>query len=464
MHLEILKLNGVQNVQIPVIQSLSRLNMWRLAMKIGVMNMTNGLISKYPQLTLISNHGAGGTGKISKTDMIDPHWYVAPDFFFENAKIFDNQPRGKYTAYVGEYACNDQVGAGNMTAALSEAAFATGMERNADMVKMASYAPLLENVNNRNWPVNLIWLNSDQVMGRSSYYVQKMFSNNKPTYNLKTNITEGARIPKAIEAGSIGLGAWSTQVEFKDIKVVHGGKTTGLDVATFKGEKGEWKTRDGVLVQTSSAAPAQGFFDGFSNSDYTLEFKARKTGGSEGFLIFLAMKDDNKNGFAFNVGGWGNSSTAIQKVKDGRLSDNIGQSVGQSVETNKWYDVKVVVQADSANLFMDGKEIKTLHNTSVPKQFYAAGYDETTGEVIIKVVNGDGMLYNLDIKLNGVAGVKNTGKIISLKADSGNDENSFENPQKIYPKEENFNLSGKEFKHSFAPYSFTILRVKAGKQ
>ena len=64
---------------------------------------------KYPELTLISNHGLGGTGKIAKTDMIDPHWYVNPEFFFQNTKIFDNHPRGKYDVYVGEYACNANV-------------------------------------------------------------------------------------------------------------------------------------------------------------------------------------------------------------------------------------------------------------------------------------------------------------------------------------------------------------------
>ena len=119
--------------------------------------------------------------------MVDPHWYVAPDFFYQNSTIFDQHPRGKYTVYVGEYACNRGVGGGNMTAALSEAAFISGMERNGDLVKMASYAPLFENRNDRSWSTNLIWIDSDQVLGRSSYYVQKMAAENRPTYNIKYN-------------------------------------------------------------------------------------------------------------------------------------------------------------------------------------------------------------------------------------------------------------------------------------
>ena len=134
--------------------------------------------------------------------MIDPHWYVDPDFFFDNAHIFDTLPRGKYDIYVGEYACNRKVGVGNMLAALSEAAFITGTERNSDLVKMASYAPLLENFNDRTWPVNLIWIDNMQVVGRSSYYVQKVMAENKPTYNLKTVIIPRAVSKSEPKAGS----------------------------------------------------------------------------------------------------------------------------------------------------------------------------------------------------------------------------------------------------------------------
>jgi alpha-L-arabinofuranosidase len=418
--------------------------------------------ARYPQLTLISNHGTGGTGKIAKTDMIDPHWYVSPDFFFENAKIFDSYPRGKHTVYVGEYACNNQVGAGNMMAALSEAAFASGMERNGDLVQMASYAPLIENSNNRNWPVNLIWLNSDQVIGRSSYYVQKMFSENKPSYNLKTNVTESARFPKEFETGSIGLGTYSTQAEYKDIRITQGDKSINLDVTKFRGEKGKWNIENGVLIQTSSEKPAQGIFSEFKGKDFTLEFKARKTGGNEGFLIYFAISDNGENGFAFNVGGWNNTSTAIHKVSGGSLTDVIAPK-NHSIEANKWYDMKLVVKSDAAILYVDGKEVTTLRNASVPGQFYAAGYDEASGEVIIKAVNKSNLPYNLNIKLDGITNIKNSGKLISIKANSGEDENSFDNPMKIFPKEESYNFPGKDFSYSFAPYSFTIMRIKADK-
>jgi Alpha-L-arabinofuranosidase len=420
--------------------------------------------AKYPQLTLISNHDMSGTGKIAKTDMVDPHWYVAPEFFYRNAKVFDSQPRGKFTVYVGEYACNNNVGAGNMTAALSEAAFITGMERNSDLVKMASYAPLFENNNKRNWSVNLIWLNSNQVMGRSSYYVQKMFSDNRPTYNVTSNIVEGKAIPEAIKPGSIGFGSWATQVEFKEIKVRQGNKITNLNASDFTGGKGEWKTTDGVLSQTSEQAPTRSICKKINENDYTLEFKARKTGGKEGFFVYFCLADQSKSGFAFNIAGWNNSATAVERIADGNNVGAAGERVNQTLETNKWYDVKIVVTPSGATLYMDGKLITAYVNKTEPRQFFASGYDEATGEVVLKVVNASNAPYAVNFNLEGSKNVKSTGKVITLKADSGNDENSFDNPKKIYPTESMTDSFGKNFDYTFAPNSLTVLRVKADKQ
>ena len=166
---------------------------------------------KYPQLTLIYNEmpQREGEAAIEKADMIDPHWYVDPYFFFRNSTLFDAYSRGKHQIYVGEYACNRSVGAGNMLAALSEAAFIGGMERNGDLVTMASYAPLFENRNDRSWATNLIWIDTDKVVGRSSYYVQTMAAQNLPTYNVKSNITAHQVEPNYFKDGYIGFGASS---------------------------------------------------------------------------------------------------------------------------------------------------------------------------------------------------------------------------------------------------------------
>lgn len=179
------------------------------------------LKERYPQITFISTIGFGDDEKrIEKTDMIDPHWYVTSQFFWDNTHLFDAKERGKYDVYVGEFACNQKVGSGNMAAALSEAAFMLGMERNSDLVKMVSYAPLLENSNRRNWSTNLIWINNEQAIGRSSYYVQYMFSNNRPDINWDSKLTVIPTTAKKVKLEAIA--GYSYQNSETIIKVVNG--------------------------------------------------------------------------------------------------------------------------------------------------------------------------------------------------------------------------------------------------
>ena len=143
------------------------------------------LKAEYPNITFINTLGHTDPllSQVPGTYMVDPHWYRDPNFFFNNNHLFDEAPR-THDIYVGEYACNAGVGAGNLLAALSEAAFIMGMERNSDVVKMTSYAPLFENENRRDWPTNLIHINSTEVYGRASYYVQQMAAEHRPTYNV----------------------------------------------------------------------------------------------------------------------------------------------------------------------------------------------------------------------------------------------------------------------------------------
>lgn len=233
--------------------------------------------AKYPRLTLISTLGLGGQHRHERVDMIDPHWYVAPEFFLSSSRLFDQQERGGYAVYVGEYAVNQQVGGGNLLGALAEAAFLSGMERNSDLVKMASYAPLLENVNDRVWPTNLIWFDSHRVMGRSSYHVQKMYAENRPDYNTATEFEQprnGVQV-----SGRIGLGGWNTDNEYRELKVtLPDGRVIEADMErgwTPKG--GTWSAADGTLSQEGPGVMRWSIWDSPEEfSDCSISVKARK--------------------------------------------------------------------------------------------------------------------------------------------------------------------------------------------
>ncbi len=402
---------------------------------------------KYPQLTLIYNDMTGLSNEnraIEKTDMIDPHWYVAPDYFYRNSTLFDKKQRGKWHVYVGEYACNQGVGGGNMNAALAEAAFISGMERNGDLVTMASYAPLFENVNNREWATNLIWIDTDQVMGRTSYHVQKMYAENRPTYNIYSDVLRINSDSIEYSTGSVGVGVWNTQAEYKEIRVTENGKTTTLpDMAR--------------ATQVLSK-----LYEGSYGSTLTLEMKARKIGGAEGFLIFFGMSEDGKEGYRFNIGGWNNATTAIQQLFTNG-DQVVSRSVPHTIETNRWYDLRIELTPHTATLYADGELILSHTLQPIPQKFFATGYDEETGEVIIKFVNSADKAQVIDFTLEGVESVASEGRTITLKANSLEDENSMDNPTKIVPVEEAYKKFGKCFTYEFPKYSFTILRVKAEK-
>lgn len=417
---------------------------------------------KYPDLILISNHGINNTGKITKTDMVDPHWYVTPDFFFSNSKIFDDVKRGNYTVYVGEYACNSNVGSGNMLAALSEAAFISGMERNGDLVKMASYAPLFENKNDRCWATNLIWIDTDKVMGRSSYYVQKMAAENRVDYNLKLEETTTAKAKIDLKKGSLALGSWQTKVEFKDAKITINEKTQKLDLASGVPARGTWKFDNSILSQTSSDKATKYDFKNICENDFTFEVQAKKIGGNEGFLLYYTLFDNAQKGYVINVGGWNNSAIAVEKVANGTNAGVEGKQLPFKMDSDKWVAVKLVVTPKKATLFLDGKEIISHLPEGTPQQFFAAGVDQKANEIVIKTVNASDKTFVRDFAISG-ANVAPSGDVITLSADSSADENTFENPQKIYPQKEKFGGFGKSFRYEFKPFSYTILRIKIRK-
>jgi len=422
------------------------------------------LKAEYPQIIFINTLGHTDPllGQILGEYMVDPHWYRNPDFFFANNHLFDDAPR-THDIYVGEYACNGGVGAGNLLAALSEAAFIMGMERNSDVVKMSSYAPLFENENRRDWPCNLIHINSSEVYGRASYYVQQMCAEHRPTYNIYVSepTTEGEAQP--FRAGGIGLGSYATQCEYKDISVTTtDGQVKNISPSQFQSRRGEWKVEGDVIRQTSNEQLTMTLLPGFSSDSYTLQLKARKLGGMEGFFIYYGMDERGSNGFAANIAGWNNRTTAIQPIQRGRTNDVLGRRANQTVDTDKWYDVKIVVTPMEVTLYVDGQEQTVARPTGRTRHFCQTGYDEQAGELVIKVVNGTDQSYRRSFIIDGTNTVLPTGKVITLHGDA-NDENTFEQPTKLAPQTHLFGKFGKQFDYEFPPMSFTIMRVKVSK-
>ena len=240
--------------------------------------------------------------------------------------------------FVGEYAVTQGTGKGNLRGAIGEAAFMTGMERNSDIVIMASYAPLLVNVNHRKWNPDLINYDSSRIYGLPSYYVQKLFSDHRGDVVLPTEVDAPMTAAK-LEGGAIGVGTWLTRAEFKDIKVVKDGKTLfESDFSNGTGGwkmlgGGQWQVKDGALQQEAMTENVRAIAGDKGWTDYTYSLKARKISGDEGFLILFNVGDEEAKSW-WNLGGWGNSRHAVEM---GGVADN---GVRGRIETGKWYDIR----------------------------------------------------------------------------------------------------------------------------
>jgi alpha-N-arabinofuranosidase len=154
------------------------------------------LKEKHPEIKIISGSGPGASGKMFdyawgelkklSPGLIDEHYYMPPDWFLKNAGRYDSYDRKGIKVFAGEYAAHgkeeaDAESRNSWYSALAEAAFMTGLERNADVVQMASYAPLLAHVEAWQWRPDLIWFDNLNSIGTPNYYVQKIFSTYKGT-------------------------------------------------------------------------------------------------------------------------------------------------------------------------------------------------------------------------------------------------------------------------------------------
>ncbi|WP_259320222.1 alpha-L-arabinofuranosidase C-terminal domain-containing protein [Odoribacter splanchnicus] len=414
---------------------------------------------KYPQLKLISTLGLGGQHRHERVDMIDPHWYVSPEFFFASDKLFDQQERGDYEIYIGEYAVNQNVGGGNLLGALAEAAFLTGVERNSDLVKMASYAPLFENVNDRVWPTNLIWFDSYRVMGRSSYQVQKMYAENRPSFNVATSFEQPV-IPVGVK-GQIAVGGWNTDNEYKDLKVtLADGRTVEADMSQgWTPQEGTWNAEGGTLKGSGPGVMRWNLWsvpEAFG--DCSISLKARKIAGAEGFLIYFGMHD-GKNGYILNIGGWGNQTTAFQRI-NGNDMPQIPNNISQYVEEGRWYDIRIDIKDGKFTYSLDGKQMLETAIENI-QRYVVSGYDENTGELIVKFVNATKEPFSTSVNLQNVTSVKRKGKVVTLTSADPKDENTLDDPKRVFPRESTFNKFSGQFDYTFEPWSFTVLRIKA---
>lgn len=194
---------------------------------------------KYPNIKIIGSSGPDSEGaeferlwpemKRLKVDLVDEHFYRSPEWFLKGATRYDNYDRKGPKVFAGEYACHTHpVKKNSFEAALCESAFLTGVERNADVVHLATYAPLLAHVDAWQWNPDLIWFDNLRSVKSVNYYVQQLYSQYKGTNVLPiklngANITgqDGLYASAVIDAGKnkIVVKVANTSTADKNIKI-----------------------------------------------------------------------------------------------------------------------------------------------------------------------------------------------------------------------------------------------------
>jgi alpha-L-arabinofuranosidase len=270
--------------------------------------------AKYPDIKIVTGAGPGvDAGDLARwklawdkfkggtpADIVDEHFYRSPQWFLDNVNRYDAQDRNGPKIFAGEFAAHDGVAKrNNLRAAIAEAAIMTGFVRNSDVVAMTSYAPLFAKAGAWQWNPDLIWFDNTRVYGSPSYYVQQLFSLNRP-------------------------------------------------------------------------------------------------------------------------------------------------------------DVVLPVKLDPASIPSDSAP------KSAPPLYVVAGLDQKTGETILDVVNPSDHEVAAEIGQQGAPRAASGARLTVLTSASANDENTFEAPMKVAPREETLKISGAIFSHSFPANSLTILRIESG--
>ncbi|GAA2215745.1 hypothetical protein GCM10009850_112130 [Nonomuraea monospora] len=420
--------------------------------------------AKHPDIKIISNSGQTSQGawfdrmwqfaRDQRADLVDEHYYNNPDWFLANNHRYDSYDREGPKVFVGEYASRGNT----FFNALAEASYMTGLERNSDVVELASYAPLLANVDYVDWTPDLIWFDNDQAYGSPSYHVQRLFSTNVGERVVPSTFEGEARPVEDIK-GAIGVGAWNTAVRYDDVKVTAADGTVLLsdDFSAGAGRwtpgLGTWTVQDGAYAQTAQVEDARSTAGSADWSNYTIELTARKTAGAEGFLVMFGVRDTG-NFYWWNVGGWNNTQSAIEKAVNGGKS-SIATST-TTVQTGRDYHLKVQVSGRRITTWLDGQQINDFVDSSRVEPLYQV-VSRDGKSVTLKVVNAQDTAVRSTVDL-GSARFRPTATVTSLTGDPS-DTNSISDPDRVAPERRQVSGFSQSFSYDFPAYSVTFIEL-----
>ena len=338
----------------------------------------------------------GSSTREQGVDMVDEHYYNSPNWFLDNAPVRRLRPR-RPEVFLGEYARAADWTTSCLNA-LAEAAYMTGLERNADVVEARlvraaagehrprPVAPDIDLVRQRRV------LGHHELPGAEAVHEQRRRPGGAEPGS--TRPTHAA----ADHRGGIGVSTWATPAAYDDVRVT--GRTATVlftddfAAAPSSGRRADRAGRPAARGPSPAASTgrrrdltdARSIAGNPSWSNYTLELSARKLGGDEGFLIMFGSRDSS-NFYWWNLGGFGNTQSLIEKATGGAKT-SIAAST-DTITTGQTYRIKIEVKGRRIVTWLDGRKVHDfVDNSNVVEPLYQVmTRDEDSGEVVLKVVN-----------------------------------------------------------------------------
>ena len=401
---------------------------------------------KYPDIQIIASSGpfaAGGEyekgwncARRNHADLVDEHYYMAPEWFLANHHRYDSFDEKDPRVFLGEYASWGNT----WYNALIEASYMTGMERNSEKVGLACYAPLLCNVNYINWKPDMIWFDNHQAYGTANYYVQKLFINHQGDDRIElemTGIDDSVTIqddPK----GGFGLRIEpDTVVRYSQIMIedIQNGTIWKDSEVYFVGDNVEQY----ISADPDARVVTEDILLHTVESDhYIITVKGEMLYGRRGFMLQYGNRDE-KNRYQWEIGGWQNMDSALTQDIAGRNSCLTQSSF--TVAADREYELKLEIEGRHLRAYIDGELIHEIHHAPVKIEplYTAASIDRQSGDVIVKLVNVQKRPIDTVLHMEGIEQAKGIAYIMSGFALE--DENSFAEPLKVSPREEEIQLT-----------------------
>ena len=414
--------------------------------------------SKYSSLKLIATMPV----KDRRPDLVDEHFYRSARGMAGDWRHYDSYDRSGPKIFVGEWASMEGQPTPNLMAGLGDAAWLMNLERNSDIVQMEAYAPLLVNVNKGayQWRTNLIGYDALNSFGSPSYYVQALFGQNPGKWVLPVDVNSNLPSPSAKPySGKLGVGSYDTEVQYKDIVVTEDGKDFLPSTSKLPGEgwslnDNNWLVSDGSL-QTVGAIRSQALAGNSAWTDYDIRLKARKISGREGFVVLFHFQDRG-HFWQWNIGGWGNSATRLERVGGGW--EDIGHPSSFKIVSNKWYDLKLSVHEGHVAGYIDGQLVTEANEQEPIPAIYATATQAASGDIVLKVVNLGALSAPLNLSFEGGPSLDSRAEAWTIAGDP-EDQNSLTSPMQVAPKRKELENVSADFTYRFEPFSVTLLRI-----